>query len=125
MNPQTYYDSMKLLAPSYGIMPTEYKKAIVDYMREHPDTRCEPASDKELAAIFNYLNHTSMDVDFLENPGFTRYKDAVLCINYEHTGWVLLERRPDEQLWDLFQYIQSHYEDRKFDKTMANIYSLK
>jgi len=125
MNQETYYQVMKTLAPSYGEMPIEGKKAIIEYMKEHPDVRYEPATDKELGAIFNYLNHKSMDVDIIDNMGFVRYKDAVLCINFERTEWVLLERRPDDQLWDFLDYIMQHNEDKEFCDSMRNIYALK
>lgn len=125
MNQETYYQCIRTLVPSYGAMPTENKKLIVDYMKTHPDVKYEAATDKELAAIFNYLNHTSMDVDMDENMGFLRYKDAVLCINYEHTGWILLERRPDDQMWDFLHYLIDHDVDPEFCNSMSNIYAIK
>lgn len=125
MTREEYYSIIKVLAPSNGEMPISYKKRIVDFLKKHPEYEHKPASDKELGAIFKYLNARCMEVDILgDKPGFVRYKDALLCMNFENTQWILLERNPEEQLWDLWEYINTT-PDKKFSKNMSNIYTLK
>lgn len=126
MTSEEYYQVMDALAPSMGEMPIEIKRKITDFLREHPGLDISPATDKELGAIFNYLNHKPKEIDFFNgDPGFARYKDAVICLNYEKTEWVLLTRRPDDLLWDVWNYIQHFKTDTEFERNMRNIYSLR
>lgn len=126
MNKEQYYDVIRALVPSYGEMPLSFKKEIINVLRNSPNTRLEPATDNEIGAVLNYLNHTCMEVDMMcGKNGFVRFKDAVLCINYEQTEWILLERRPDEQLWDLWNYVVNLENDEQFEKDMSNIYTIK
>lgn len=126
MTRETYYEAMSALAPTNGEMPMSYKQHLTRWMRENPGVDLSPATEKELLAITNYLNHTSLDCDlFGDKLPFARYKDAVLCLNFEHTEWVLLERRPEDQLWDLLEYSQQVKPDRAFSDGMRNIFSLK
>ena len=126
MTEKEYYDAIRALVPSYGEMPLSYKQELVDRLKKNGKTKFEPASDKELQAVIGYLNATCMETDLMcGNLGFGRYKDAVLCINYEHTGWILLERRPDEQMWDLWNYMINLEFDEILSKDMSNIYSIK
>lgn len=126
MTKSEYYDAIKCLVPTEGEIPLEKKREIVQFMQKHPGINLSPATDKELGAILNYLNHTSKTVDFLSgNLGFTRYKDAVLCLNYEKTEWTLLERRPDDQLWDIWNYIQQYNDDPEFELSMSGVYGLR
>lgn len=125
MTKEGYYTAIRELVPTYGEMPLSYRKELTEMLRKNPKTKIEPATDNELGAILNYLNHRCMEVDLLcGNPGFVRYKDAVLCVNYEHTEWILLERRPDEQLWDLWNYLLNLNHD-EHDLDLSNIYSVK
>lgn len=122
MTEDRYYELMRLLVPINGEMPAHYKTEIVKYMKQHPDVKLEPATDKELGAIFNYLNHTSLDCDlFGNNPPYARYKDAVLCLNYKKTEWILLERIQEEQLWDLWYKIKQSQDDT-LNKSMGSIF---
>ena len=126
MTSDTYYQCIQALAPTYGEMPLTKKQFLVKWMKEHPGVDLSPATDKELLAITNYLNHRSMKFDLLgDEPPYARYKDAVLCLNYEKTEWVLLERRPEDQLWDLWYYTQQDNSDDRFAQGTRNIFSLK
>ena len=126
MTEKEYYNVVRALVPTYGEMPASYKKELTNMLRKNPHTRLEPATENELGAIINYLNNRCMEIDMLcGNPGFVRYKDAVLCVNYEHTNWILLERRPDEQLWDLWNYMVNLENDEQFNRDMSNIYTIK
>ena len=123
---QTYYQAIQALVPTNGDMPLNYKQFLVNWMKKHPGADLTPANDKELLAITNYLNHTSLDCDlFGDKMPFARYKDAVLCLNFERTEWILLERRPDDQLWDLLEYTQRVRDEDKLDVDMRGIFSLK
>ena len=122
MTETSYYELIRHLVPVNGEMPSQHKAEIVDYMKKHPDVKIEPATNKELAAIFNYLNHTSLECDFLgDNPPYARYKDAILCLNYKKTEWILLERIQEEQLWDLWYKIKQSQNDT-LGKSMGSIF---
>lgn len=126
MTSEEYYQVMDVLAPTMGEMSIETKRKITDFLRAHPEVDAAPATEKELGAIFNYLNHKPKEVDILTGDlGFARYKDAVICLNYEKTEWVLLTRRPDDQLWDIWRYMQRLNQDEEFEHTMSGIYSLR
>lgn len=122
MTETSYYELIRQLVPVNGKMPSQHKAEIVNYMKQHPDVKIEPATNKELAAIFNYLNHTSLECDFLgNNPPYARYKDAILCLNYKKTEWILLERIQEEQLWDLWFKIKRNQDDT-LNKSMGSIF---
>lgn len=125
MTKQEYYNAIKAMVPSCGEMSFSCRAELAQLMRKTGEI-ATPATNNELGAIINYLNNRCMDVDLWgDNPGFMRYKDAVLCINYEHTGWILLERRPEEQLWDLWDRLENLVDDEQLNQDMSTAYSSK
>lgn len=126
MTKEEYYDIVRLMVPTMGEMPLSRKKELTDMLRKNGKTKFEPATNDEIQAIIRYLNTTSMEIDYsCGQMGFGRYKDAVLCINFEKTSWMLLERRPEDQMWDLYEYMVNREFDELIEKDMSNIYSIK
>jgi len=126
MTDENYFKVMQMLTPSRGQMPTELKRFITDVLKLHPNIELKAASSNEIEAVLNYLNHTCPEPDLLNGkPGFARYKDALLCISPDKSHWMQYGRDADAQLWDLWEYLQTHVEDDEFEKSLSTIYVVK
>lgn len=107
-----YYEIIRQLVPVNGEMPLDKKRKVADYLKEHPSVSIARATDNEIGAILNYLNHKCLECDmFGDNPPYLRFKDAVLCLNENQTEWLLLDREPEELLWDVWYFMNNKQDD--------------
>lgn len=111
-------DMIKRPKPTY-----EQKTVITEILKNNPEIKIAPATDKEIGAVINYLNNVPSKEDF--TLGIKRYKDVILCPTYEDkTKYEILTRDYDEQLNDFIERLREYSEMEYVAKDMNKIYTV-